>query len=180
MRPYRRQLLVLVPLLGVVALVAQVAGVGTTERSHHAKKQRTVTLSVIPGGSVPDVGSTSVDATTVRADEGEVVRMHSKVQVRAARLERDATAQVVCGIRYSRDDDASWTLGTPYETVVLDHRGAKETVEIDRSFAAPAKDRYRMSISCHVASPEAGATVTGRGRISAHLGLPEGAATPVE
>ena len=179
MRPYRRQMLVLVPLLGVVALVAQVAGVGTSERSR-APKQRTVELATIPGGAVVDQGSTPLEHARVRAGEGEVVRMRADVVVRARRLARGETAQVVCGIRYSRDDDASWTLGTPYETIVLDRRGARDRVRIERSFAAPADDRYHMTAACHVASPTDGATVIARGSMRVSLGLPAGAAEPVE
>ena len=170
----------LLPLLGVIALVAQFAGVGATSHPSRAKRERTVTLATLPGGAVPDIGSTSVDATTVRAAKDETVRMAADVTVRARKLARGEAAQVVCGIRYSREGDAAWTLGTPYETVVLQGAGASERVSIDRSFTAPAADRYRMSASCHVASPASGATVTARGRMRAHLGLPEGAATPVE
>ncbi len=178
MRPYRRQMLVLVPLLGLVALVAQLAGVGTSERTR-APKREWVELVTIPGGAVVDRGSTTLQNRNVRADEGEVVRMRADVTLRATTLAKGTPAQVVCGIRYSRDGDASWTLGTPYETVVLERRGAREKVRIERSFAAPATDRYHMSAACHVAAPAEGGTITAYGTMRAQLGLPTGAAEPI-
>jgi hypothetical protein len=179
MRPYRRQLLVLLPLMGVVALVAQVAGVGTTERTA-PRTPKAVALTTIHQGTVPDVGSTVLARHSVRAASGEAVRMAATMRVRASKLPRGEVAQVVCGIRYSRAGDASWTLGTPYETVVLPKAGASSTVKLERSFVAPAGDEYRMSAACHVSSPKAGATVTATGTMQARLGLPTGAATPVE
>jgi hypothetical protein len=179
MRPYRRQLLALVLLLGVVALVAQVAGVGGT-RSSTPPAPQARTLAVVPGASVPDVTSTTFETATVRASADEVVRMRATASLRLAKAPTDEAVQVVCGIRYSRAGDASWTLGTPYETIVLRGVGTTERVTIERSFTAPARDRYRMSSSCHVAAPELGARVVGTGSIRASLGLPEGAATPVE
>jgi hypothetical protein len=178
MRPYRRQLLVLVPLMGVVALVAQVAGVGTTERDR-APRASTKALATIPGGTVPDVGSTVLGQTSLRASKGEVVRMRATVRVQATDLPRGQVAQVVCGIRYSRAGDPSWTLGSAYETVVLDRRGARERVQITRSFAAPARDRYQTSAACHVVSPRRGARITASGEMRSARGLPAGAAIPV-
>jgi hypothetical protein len=178
MRPYRRQLLVLVPLMGVVALVGQLAGVGTTERDR-APRASTKALSTIPGGTVPDVGSTVLGRTTLQASAGEVIRMRASVRLRATHLPRGQVAQVVCGIRYSRAGDPSWTLGSAYETVMLDRRGARERVQITRSFAAPARDRYRISATCHVVSPKRGARVTASGQMRSARGLPAGAAIPV-
>lgn len=179
MRPHRRQLLLLVPLLGVVALLAQVAGVGTTERDR-PKRATWHELSVIAGGTVPDVGSTELATTSIRAGADEVVRMRAAMRVRARSLPRGESAQVVCGIRYSRDGDPSWTLGVPYETVLLDRRGARDRIVVERSFNAPARDQYRMAATCHVQSPEAGATVIATGAMRARRGLPDGAAIPVE
>lgn len=179
MRPYRPHALVLVLLLGVVALVAQVAGVGGT-RSTAPPAAKPQTLAVMPGASVPDVTSTTFEQASVRVAADEVVRMRATASLRLSRAPKGAAVQVVCGIRYSRAGDASWTLGTPYETVVMRGIGASERVVIERSFTAPTRDRYRMSTSCHVAAPERGATVVGTGTIRAGLGLPEGAATPVE
>jgi hypothetical protein len=179
MRPSRRQVLVFVPLLGVVALAAQLAGVGTTERDR-APRATWKQLTTIPGGTVPDVSSTKLAATSLRASTGDVVRMRATARLQATRLPRSARAQVVCGIRYSRAGDPSWTLGVPYESVVLDRRGASDRVVIERSFTAPATDRYRMSATCHVQSPERGARVSATGSVRASRGLPAGAATPVE
>lgn len=179
MRPYRRQLLVLVPLLGIVALLAQVAGVGTTERSN-PKRVKRVELATIPGGTVPDVGSTQLGSTSRRVPKGEVIRMRAVATLRAARLPKGTPAQVVCGIRYSRDGDPSWTLGAAYETVVLDRRGARERVVVERSLVAPDADTYRMSAACHVLSPEDGARVIASGSMRSARGLPQGAATPVD
>jgi hypothetical protein len=179
MRPHRRQALLLVLMMGIVALLAQVAGVGGT-RSAKPTGPAQRTLSVLPGGSVPDLGSTKLESTSIRASEGEALRMRATATVRAAKLPKRGVAQVVCGIRYSRAGDASWSLGTPYETVLLKRRGATEKVTIERSFAAPASDTYRMSVACHVASPSTGATVTATGAMRAAVGLPSGAATPIE
>jgi hypothetical protein len=172
-------MLSLVLLLGVAALVAQVAGVGTTERSRTIKP-RARTIATLPGSSIPDIGSSKLASGTVSAEAGETVRMRATAQLRATRLARGEVAQVVCGIRYSREDDASWTLGYPTETVVLDHRGARDKVVVERTFIAPARDRYRASTTCHVAAPESGAKVTAIGSLRLARGLPAGAAVPVE
>ncbi len=179
MRAHRRQALVLVLMMGVVALLAQVAGVGGTRS---AKPTRTVqkALAVIPGGSVPDLGSSKLESTSIKAREGDALRMRATATVRAVKLPKRGVAQVVCGIRYSRAGNAAWSLGTPYETVLLKSRGAREKVTIERSFSAPATDTYRMSVACHVASPASGATVTATGAMRASIGLPAGASLPVE
>jgi hypothetical protein len=179
MRPHRRQALVLVLMMGIVALLAQVAGVGGT-RSTKAKASGQRAIAVLPGGTVPDVGSTKLESASVRAGEGDAVRMRATATVRATKLRARTSAQVVCGIRYSRAGDASWSLGTPYETIQLAKRGASEKVTIERSFAAPASDTYRMSVACHLAAPATGATVTASGAMRASVGLPTGAAQPVE
>lgn len=180
MRPHRRHSLVLVLLMGIVALLAQIAGVGGTRgTSPKASGPAARTLAVIPGGSVPDVGSTKLQSASIRAGEGEAVRMRATATVRATKLPRRGVAQVVCGIRYSRAGDASWSLGTPYETVLLRRVGATEKVTIERSFSAPKSDTYRTAVACHVASPSLGATVTASGGMRASIGLPTGAAQPV-
>lgn len=179
MRPPRRQALVLVLMMGIVALLAQVAGVGQT-RSTKPSRPTQATLAVIPGGSVPDLGSTKLASTSVKAAEGDALRMRATATVRAATLPKRSVAQVVCGIRYSRAGDASWSLGTPYETVLLKSRGATQRVTIERSFSAPVSDTYRMTVACHVASPSTGATVTATGAMRAAIGLPSGAALPIE
>jgi hypothetical protein len=178
--PQRRQALVLVLMMGIVALLAQVAGVGGTNTKKSTARAAQHTLAVIPGGSVPDVGSTRLESATIKASEGDAIRMRATATVRAVTLPRRSVAQVVCGIRYSRAGDASWSLGTPYETVQLKSRGASEQVVIERSFSAPTSDTYRMSVACHVASPALGASVTASGGMRAAVGLPSGAATPVE
>ncbi len=178
MRPYRRQLMVLLPLLGVVALVAQIAGVGTTEQSN-PKIPKAKTLAIVPGGSVPDITSTTLGSASVKAGEGDVVRMRATAKVRVAKLASKQVAQVVCGIRYSRDGDASWTLGTPYETVQLTKKHPSETVSISRTFDAPAKDRYRARVACHVSAPQSRVKVTATGSVTTKIGLPDGAAVPV-
>ena len=180
MRPHRRQALVLVLMMGIVALLAQLAGVAGTSSTKKTTAPAQKTLAVIPGGSVPDVGSTKLESASVTAGEGEAVRMRATATVTATALPKQAVAQVVCGIRYSRAKDAAWSLGTPYETVQLTSRGASEQVTIERSFSAPASDTYRMSVACHVAAPALGATVTASGGMRAATGLPSGAATPVE
>lgn len=179
MRPHRRQALVLVLMMGIVALLAQVAGVGQT-RSTTSARPTQKTLAVVPGGSVPDLGSTKLKSTSIKASEGEALRMRATATVRATTLPKRSVAQVVCGIRYSRAGDASWSLGTPYETVLLTSRGATQKVTIERSFSAPTTDTYRMSVACHVASPSTGATVTATGAMRAAIGLPSGAALPIE
>lgn len=178
MRPYRRQALVLVLLMGLVALLAQVAGVGTKTSRAPAAKSRTI--AVLAGGSVPDVGSTELERTSVTAAKDETVRMRAVVKLRLAKVPRGERAAVVCGIRYARDGDASWTLGVPYETTLLGRSSSRARVVVERSFAAPARDRYRMSATCHVQSPDRGVRVSATGSMRAALGLPAGAARPVD
>lgn len=180
MRPHRRQALVLVLMMGIVALLAQVAGVGGTRSARPSPGPAQKAIAVIPGGTVPDLGSTKLRSANVRAAAGDAVRMRATATVRVAKAPRRGVVQVVCGIRYSRAGDASWTLGTPYETVQLTRRGASEQVTIERSFTAPEADTYRTSMACHVASPSTGASVTATGGMRASVGLPTGAATPVE
>jgi hypothetical protein len=171
---------VLVLVLGVVAFLAQLAGVGTTSRAPRSARPTTISLATILGGSVPDIASTSLNKTSIKVAADETVRMSGSAKVTAAATGKAGVVQVVCGIRYARDHDASWSLGIPYETVVLKRRGASEQVTINRSFTAPAADTYRMSMACHVASPAKGAKVTATGSMRAARGLPSGAAIPVE
>ena len=175
----RRHAVLLVLVLGVVALLAQLAGVGTTRPTKAPGTGQLTTLRSVPGGSVPDVGSSQLASTKVRARAGEVVRMTAQATVAATKLSKSGVTQVVCGIRYSRAGDASWSLGTPYETVVLKRRSARERIKLERSFAAPTTDTYRMSTACHVAAPATGAKVLATGAIRVARGLPKGAATPV-
>lgn len=176
----RRHALVLVLVLGVVAFVAQLAGVGGNRPAPRAAKQKVATLAVVPGGAVPDITSTTLASSRIRAKEGDVLQMRGEAIVRARTLRRGTAAQVVCGLRYARSGDASWSLGTPYETVVLERRNARERVRIERSFSVPATDTYRVSVACHVSAPERGAKVTATGATRFERGLPAGAATPVE
>ena len=170
----------LVMTMGLVALLAQVAGVGGTKPgATKATAARAATLNVIPGGSVPDIASTKLQSAKVSASQGEVVQMRATATVRAANLPARAVAQVVCGIRYSRDGDPSWSLGAPSETVQLPKRGASDTITIERTLNAPASDTYRMSTACHVAAPTKGVQVTATGTMRASLRLPTGAAQPV-
>lgn len=180
MHSHRRHAVVLVLVLGLVALVAQLAGVGA--RRPHATTARIsgAKLATIVGGTVPDRGSTTLQRTSIRARDGETVRMTGVAHLKVAKLGRRATAQVVCGLRYSRDGDAAWTLGTPYENVTLASAGAVDEVHISRSFDAPANDTYRMSVACHVFAPGRGADVRATGTMRASLGLPTGAAIPVD
>lgn len=178
---YRRHALLLMLVLGLSALLAQLAGVGATRGpATRAAKPTLKTLTTIPGGSVPDVGSTQLSARAKRARAGEVVQMRGDVTLAARRVARGGVAQVVCGLRYSRDRDASWTLGTPYEAVVLTKTGARRRLRIERSFTAPASDVYRVAVACHVSAPERGAKVRASGATRLALGLPDGAAIPVE
>lgn len=177
MMSHRRHSVVLVLLLGIAALVAQLAGVGGTAGTARKAPSR-ATLSVVPGGAVPDVSSTRLATSKRAAAADEVVRMRGEASIVARSLGSAGVAQVVCGLRYSRDDDASWTLGTPYETVVLTKATASEHVVIERSFTAPEADTYRASVACHVSSPARGARVTASGETRLALGLPDGAAIP--
>lgn len=177
----RRHAAMLVLVLGVAAFLAQLGGVGgtraTAPRAADGNAPRIVTT--IPGGSVPDIGSTGLGASSVRASAGDVVRMRGDVRLSAPRQGSRRSTHVVCGLRYSRDGDAGWTLGTPYETVVFSGRRAKERVVVERSFQAPADDVYRASVACHVSAPAKGARVLASGSLVLRRGLPSGAATPV-
>lgn len=180
MRSPRRQAVLLVVVMGVVALVAQLAGVGGRQAPPATTAApRASTLAVIAGGAVPDIASTTLASTSTRVAAGDVLRMQATATVTAEALGSADAAQVVCGIRYSRDADPAWTLGTPYETVVL-RAGQRTEIPIERSFEAPAADTYRMSTACHVSSPRSGAKVTASGAMRVAAGLPAGAATPVE
>lgn len=179
MGTHRRQAVVLVIVLGVVAFAAQLAGVGGSGSDAKPAK-RTKQLASVAGGAVPDIGSTTLASTRTKAAEGKVVRMSGKARVRLGKLARRArAAEVVCGIRYSRDGDASWSLGTPYDSKVLVRGKRTATIRLTRSFVAPATDTYRMRMSCHVSSPARGAKVRARGTMRAAIGLPKGAATPI-
>lgn len=176
----RNNLVTLVLMLGVVALIAQLAGVGA-KRPHDDRGPRLVRLATLPGATVPDSGSTSIMSTSVRARAEEAVRMTGTATLAATHVPPGASAQVVCGIRYSRAGDPAWTLGAAYEQVTLGARGTlRKTVTIERSFAAPAADRYSMTMACHVSSPASGARVSASGSMDASLGLPPGAATPAD
>lgn len=166
----------LVGCIVLVAVIAQVAGVG----GPRGAQVRGAKVATLPGAPVPDVASTKLASTKVRAGEGETVRMSATAQLLADALPKAAagSGQGVCGIAYSRDGDPSWTLGVPYETLTL-RRGKTAKVTIERSFAAPESDTYRMTVRCHVAAPATGAKVRGNAVISAKLGLPKGAAKPV-
>lgn len=175
---HRQRTLALVLLMGIAALIAQVAGVGGSRSAPRAARPGQA-LAVIPGGSVPDIGSTRLAAAKRTAKRDEVVQMRGDISLVSRRLGADGVAQVVCGLRYARDGDRAWTLGTPYETIVLTRSHASDRVSIERSFSAPADDTYRVSAACHVSSPAKGAKVTATGETRLELGLPEGAATPV-
>lgn len=177
MRSHRRHSVLLLLVLGVTAFAAQLAGVGTTQ-NRAAPRTSGAELASKPGAAVPDVGSTTLASAKLRASVGDVVQMQGTAQIDAPAVGSTGSAQIVCGIRYSRSGDASWSLGDPYETVVL-RRGASETIVIERSFEAPATDEYAMSTACHVAAPSRGATVTATGSMRARTGLPEGAAIPL-
>lgn len=177
-RSRRTHAIGLVLLLLVAVGGAQVAGVGGT-RSKSTSAAATKALSTISGGAVVDVGSTELANQQLRARAGDVVQMRSTAKLRATATGRAQVAQVVCGIRYSRAGDASWSLGDPYETVVLRTSTAR-TVTIERSFTAPAADTYRAATACHVASPADGARVVATGAMRLGKGLPTGAAVPVD
>jgi hypothetical protein len=179
MKTSTRHALPLILLMGIFALLAQVAGVGGTS-STRSGAAAGKTLATIAGGSVPDIGSTKLASAKRTADQDEVVQMHGEADVVARSLGKSGVVQVVCGLRYARDGDRSWTLGTPYETVSLTRAKPREHVTIDRSFAAPARDTYRVSVACHRSSPGKGVKVTATGATQLELGLPAGAATPVE
>lgn len=131
MHGHRRHAVVLVMVLGVVALLAQLAGVGATRGTAPRSAPPAAALATIPGGSVPDIGSTQLAASKVTARGDEVVRLRGEASLVARRLGAGGIAQVVCGLRYSRDGDPSWTLGTPYETVVLTKSNASEQVVVE-------------------------------------------------
>jgi hypothetical protein len=170
----RRNALTLAAMVIVVAVAAQVAGVATRTGSPSAQQK---TLAVVPGGAVPDITSTKLAQTSTRATRGTTVRMRATARVAVRTTGKARTAQVVCGIRYSRAGDASWSLGDPYDVVTL-RRGQAKTVVVERSFVAPASDRYSMTSACHVAAPAKGASVRASGTMRVARGLPAGAATP--
>ena len=172
----RSRIISLLLVLAIAAFGAQLGGVGGSRPTARAAKPKQ--LRTMPGASVPDIGSTQLAATSVKASADETVRMTAKATVAAGTLPKGATAAVVCGIRYSRAKDASWTLGTPYETTLLTKHSAHRSVTIERSFAAPAADTYRMSVACHVSAPTKGAKVNATGTIRTDRGLPAGAAKP--
>jgi hypothetical protein len=172
----KSQVISLLLLMGIAALGAQVAGVGGSRPDVAGAKA--TRLAVLPGASIPDFASSTLASKQVKASTDETVRMSAKAVVTASTLPRAETAVVVCGIRYARDRDAAWTLGTPYETIVLKRRGSRQTVKIERSFAAPARDTYRMSVACHVSAPSKGAKVSATGSMGVTRGLPRGAAIP--
>lgn len=174
----RSQALTFTMLVAIVALVAQLAGVGSTRPDSGSGGPTAQKLAVLPGSAVPDIGSTSLASTTATVAAGTTVRMQSEATVSGS-LSGDGVAQIVCGIRYSRDNDPSWTLGTPYETVTLRTGHTSEKVKIERSFAAPAADTYRTATVCHVSSGSASAAVSGTGSMRLQRGLPEGSDTPI-
>lgn len=170
-----RRIAGLIACIALVAAVAQVAGVGATRGTTKAVKGTSV--ATLAGAPVPDIGSTKLASAKVTVDEGETVRMSATAQLLADKLPKVKAGQGVCGISYTRDGDASWTLGTPYETLDLKvGKTAKTTIE--RSFAAPADDTYRMEVRCHVSAPATGGKVRGNAGISTRVGLPAGAAKP--
>lgn len=175
MRHHKRQAFTLVLVLGVVALVAQLAGVGSHQAGSTGGRGGR-TLATIPGGSVPDIGSTTLAKRSIRLDADETLRMRATARLRAVRAGRGT--QAVCGIRYWRRGDRAWTLGTPYETVTLPRSGKARKVTIVRSIEAPAADRYELRLACHVSAPGKGAKVRATGSLTTHRGLPDGAATP--
>lgn len=177
-RSHRRHAAMLVLVLGITAFLAQLAGVGAN-RSSTPTAAPGVALAALPGGAVPDRTSTQLDTVTVEAKAGDVLRMRGTAKLRAGALGSAKSAQVVCGIRYARKGDASWSLGDPYKTVVL-RRGGSVNVDIERSFNAPADDSYRMISACHIAAPADGATVMATGTMRVEAGLPQGSAVPVE
>lgn len=176
MRSHPRETIALVLVIGAVALVAQLAGVGTRDRTPASARWKP--LAMVAGGTVPDVTSTTLASTRIAARSGQTVQMRARATVKLSTRTSRRAAQVICGIRYSRDGDAGWSLGTPYETVALKRRGAATSVRIDRSFAAPARDTYRMKLACHVGAPATGAKLVARGTMRAKLGMPAGAARP--
>lgn len=164
-------------LLGVVALAAQLTGVSSTRYNHRTPSWKV--LSTMPGASVPDLASTKLASSSTRARKGETIRMKATMTVRALKFPRSTPAQIVCGIRYSRKNDATWTLGSAYETVILKRRSKSERIPMERSFVVPATDHYRASATCHVQAPSRGSRVLAQGTMRIVHGLPKGAATPV-
>lgn len=170
-----RRIVGLVACVAIVAAIAQVAGVGGPRGAH--KPVRGMSVATLAGAPVPDLGSTKLASAKVKVAQGETVRMSATAQLLADKLRGTKAGQGICGIAYSRDGDASWTLGTPYETLDL-KVGKTAKVTIERSFAAPADDTYRMAVRCHVSAPAKGAKVRGNAGISTRVGLPAGAAKP--
>jgi hypothetical protein len=170
--------LTLLAAVGIIATLAQVAGVGGLRSGGHHKVVRGADIATLAAAPVPDIGSTKLASTSVRVKAGTTVRMSGRAHIATDKLGGKAKhGQGVCGIIYSRDGDRSWTLGTPYETIDL-RIGKTTNTTISRSFAAPATDTYRMAMRCHIAAPAKGSKARGTGGFSVDTGLPEGAAKP--
>lgn len=162
----------------IIAVLAQIAGV--SGKRGIVKVVQGTSVATVANSPVPDVISTKLASTKIYAKSGETVRMKSTAQLRADYLPKDTErGQGVCGLTYTRDADAAWTLGIPYETMLL-KLDKTEKVHIDRSFIAPADDTYRVEVRCHVSAPDTGAKVRGNAIVSMKLGLPDGAATPIK
>jgi len=179
MRSPKSQTITLILVLGIVALVAQLAGVGGPRLNAPKRDRAGTTIATLADATVPDIGSTALASTRVKAAEGDALQLRSTATLTVRKLSTSGYAQIVCGIRYSRAGDPAWTLGTPSKTVVLRTVGARQRIAIDRSIAAPATDTYRSAVTCHVASPATGARVVAVGTMRIIKGLPAGAATPV-
>lgn len=168
---------VLIAAVGIIAMIAQVAGVGGL-RGTAKKTVRGADVATLAGVPVPDIGSTKLASASAKVREGETLRMSARAHIVTDKLGAKAkVGQGVCGITYVRDGDPSWTLGTPYETIDL-KVGKTTSTTIDRSFAAPATDTYRIEMRCHIATPATGAKARGTGGITLKTGLPSGAAKP--
>ena len=170
--------LTLIAAVGIIATLAQVAGVGGLRGGGDHKTVRGADIATLAAAPVPDIGSTKLASTSIQVKAGTTVRMSGRAHIVTDKLGGKAKrGQGVCGIVYSRDGDASWTLGTPYETISL-RAGATTNTTISRSFAAPATDTYRMAMRCHIAAPGTGTKARGTGGFSVDTGLPDGAAKP--
>lgn len=168
--------LVLIAAVGIIATLAQIAGVGGL-RGHH-KTVNGTNIATLAGAPVPDIGSTKLASAKIRVNAGTTIRMSGRAHIFTDKLNHATKhGQGVCGIAYSRDGDASWTLGTPYKTITLT-AGKMTNSTITRSFTAPATDTYRFAERCHIATPASGAKARGTGALSINTGLPKGAATP--
>src|SRR5690606_32230366 len=69
----RSRAISLLLVLGIAALGAQVAGVGSKRPGPKVVSPKTI--SALPGASIPDVGSTTLASTKVAATEGEIIRL---------------------------------------------------------------------------------------------------------